>query len=84
MPKAIQAVPSIAANCDSTDPLLRERAVIALGRIGRGDYRLVEPYFTELFRMAKDSEAGGDDMNWTPCTLDNGKLQEAYELGKGL
>ena len=58
-PQAVKdAVPSIAAYCDSTDPLLRERAVIALGRIGRGDYRLVEPYFTELFRMAKDSEAG--------------------------
>ena len=58
-PQAVKdAVPSIAVYCDSTDPLLRERAVIALGRIGRGDYRLVEPYFTELFRMAKDSEAG--------------------------
>ena len=58
-PQAVKdAVPSIAAYCDSTEPLLRERAVIALGRIGRGDFRLVEPYFTELFRMAKDSEAG--------------------------
>lgn len=58
-PQAIKdAVPTIAALCDSREPLLRERAIIALGRIGRGDYRLVEPFFTNLFRMAKDSEAG--------------------------
>lgn len=43
------AVPTIAALCDSTEPLLRERAIIALGRIGRSDYRLVEPFFTNLF-----------------------------------
>ena len=30
-------VPSIASFLDSSDPLLRERAVNALGRIGRGD-----------------------------------------------
>ena len=38
------AVPAIAAFCDSAEPLLRERAVNALGRIGRGCYASVEPY----------------------------------------
>ena len=58
-PQAVKgAVPQIAAFCDSTEPLLRERAVIALGRIGRGDYRLVEPYLADLLRMANDKEAG--------------------------
>ena len=57
-PQAIKdAVPTIATLCDSTEPLLRERAIIASGRIGRGDYRLVEPFFANLFRMAKDSKA---------------------------
>jgi len=58
-PQAIKdAVPKIVALCDSTESLLRERSIIALGRVGRGDYRLVEPFFANLFRMAKDSEAG--------------------------
>ena len=38
-------------------PLLRERAVNALGRIGRGSYPLIEPYWTDLFRFASDEEA---------------------------
>lgn len=42
--------------CDSKDPLLRERAVNALGRIGRGDYSLIEHYWTGLFRFASDDE----------------------------
>ena len=50
-------VPRIAAFLDSAEPLLRERAVIALGRIGRGDFRLVEPYWRRLFRFASDSAA---------------------------
>ena len=49
-------VSSIAAFLDSAEPLLRERAVIALGRIGRGDWRLVEPYWAGLFRFASDEE----------------------------
>lgn len=49
-------VPRIAAFLDSADPLLRERAVIALGRIGRADYRLIEPYWTALFRFARARE----------------------------
>ena len=34
-------VPAIASFCDSPVPLLRERAVNALGRIGRGDYQVI-------------------------------------------
>ena len=50
------AVPAIAAFLDSATPLLRERAVNALGRIGRGDYSVVEPYWEDLFRFASDKE----------------------------
>ncbi|MBQ9889387.1 MAG: HEAT repeat domain-containing protein, partial [Bacteroidales bacterium] len=38
-PQSVQdAVPTIASFLDSPEPLLRERAVNALGRIGRGEY----------------------------------------------
>lgn len=50
------AVPSIAALLDSSEPLLRERSVNALGRIGRTDYSLIEPYWADLFRFATDEE----------------------------
>ena len=50
-------VPAIAAFCDSTEPLLRERAVNALGRIGRGRFKSIEPYWADLFRFAQDEEA---------------------------
>ena len=49
-------VPAIASLLDSPNTLLRERAVNALGRIGRGDYQLIEPYWTDLFRFASDKE----------------------------
>ena len=56
-PASIQtAVPAIASFCDSENALLRERAVNALGRIGRGNYILIEPYWTDLFRFASDAE----------------------------
>ena len=48
------AVPLIASFLDSPEPLLRERAVNALGRIGRADYSLIERYWKELFRFAAD------------------------------
>ena len=51
-----ESVPSVAAFLDSAEALLRERAVIALGRIGRGDFRLIEPYWAGLFRFARDEE----------------------------
>ena len=54
-PQFVQdAVPAIASFLDSPEPLLRERAVNALGRIGRGDYSLIEPHWTGLFRFASD------------------------------
>ncbi len=57
-PLAIKdTVPAIAAFCDSAEPILRERAVNALGRIGRGCFPSVEPYWAGLFRFAYDEEA---------------------------
>ncbi|MBQ5521489.1 MAG: HEAT repeat domain-containing protein [Oscillospiraceae bacterium] len=57
-PQSVEgATPAIAALCDSPAPLLRERAVNALGRIGRGNYFVIEPYWTDLFRFASDAEA---------------------------
>lgn len=57
-PRSVQdAVPVIASFLNSPAPLLRERAVHALGRIGRGDYSVIEPYWRDLFRFASDEEA---------------------------
>ena len=50
-------VPVIASFLDSPTPLLRERAVNALGRIGRASFPLIEPYWTDLFRFASDEDA---------------------------
>lgn len=56
-PQSVQdAVSIIAAFLESPEPLLRERAVNALGRIGRGDYSVIEPYWADLFRFASDEE----------------------------
>ena len=49
-------VPLIASFLDSSERLLRERMVNALGRIGRGDYGVIEPYWADLFRFASDEE----------------------------
>lgn len=49
-------VPVIASFLDSLEPLLRERAVNAFGRIGRGSYPVIEPHWAELFRFASDEE----------------------------
>ncbi|HPY85398.1 MAG TPA: HEAT repeat domain-containing protein [Ruminococcus flavefaciens] len=51
------AVPVIASFLDSKVSLLRERAVNALGRIGRGDYHMIEQYWSSLFRFANDEDA---------------------------
>ena len=51
------AVPAIASFCFSPVPLLRARAVNALGRIGRGCYHVIEPFWADLFRLASDAEA---------------------------
>ena len=56
-PLSVQdVIPVIASFGSSPVPLLRERAVNALGRIGRGDYSLIEPYWASLFRFASDKE----------------------------
>ncbi len=52
-----KCVPAVAAFCDSDVPLLRERAVNALGRIGRGNFSAVEQYWEGLFRFATDEDA---------------------------
>ena len=57
-PHAIeQAVLGIIPFLDSPEPLLRERALNALGRIGRGRWEMVEPCWADLFRFASDKEA---------------------------
>ena len=47
-------VPAIAAFLNSPAPLLRERALNALGRIGRADFYLIQAYWNDLLRFAKD------------------------------
>jgi HEAT repeat protein len=47
-------VPVIADFLNSMDPLLRERTLNALGRIGRADFDLIKTYWNNLFRFAKD------------------------------
>ena len=49
-------VTAIASFCDSPEALLRERAVNALGRIGRGSFRSIERIWQGLFRFADDDE----------------------------
>lgn len=51
------ALGGIASFCESPEPLLRERAIHALGRIGRADFPAAEPYWAGLFRFALDAEA---------------------------
>ena len=54
-PKEVKdSVKEIVSFCDSQVPLLRERAVNALGRIGRADYNLIEEYWENLFKYATD------------------------------
>ena len=49
-------IPTIVSFCDSAEPLLRERAVNSLGRIGRGNYPAIEPYRKDQFRFYDDEE----------------------------
>ena len=44
----------VTAFLNSADPLLRERALNAFGRIGRADFELIRPYWKDMFRFAKD------------------------------
>jgi len=50
-------VPLIASFCGSDVPLLRERALNALGRIGRSCYPMIEPYWGKLYHLATDETA---------------------------
>lgn len=52
--KIAEYVPQITSFLNSPVPLLRERALNALGRIGRADFELVKPYWKDLFLFAKD------------------------------
>ena len=57
-PSAVaDCVPQIAGFLGSSEPLLRERAINALGRIGRADFGLIEPHWKDLFRFATDAAA---------------------------
>ncbi len=57
-PMSVQdVVPMIEPFLDSPEPLLRERAINAFGRIGRADYSLIELYWLGLFRFASDEAA---------------------------
>lgn len=51
------SVPAIASFLSCVEPHLRERAINALGRIGRGCYETIEPYWTDMFRFAHDEAA---------------------------
>lgn len=56
-PDAIQeSVPAVASFGKSVSGLLRERAINALGRIGRADFKLIEPYWKDMFSFASDEE----------------------------
>lgn len=50
------SIQDIVSFCDSPEPLLRERALNALGRIGRADHQLIKPYWKDLFRFSADEE----------------------------
>lgn len=50
------SIQDIVSFCDSLEPLLRERALNALGRIGRADHQLIKPYWKDLFRFSADEE----------------------------
>ena len=50
-------VDNVASFLDSDVPLLRERANNALGRIGRGNFKLIEKHWIKLFRFAEDDES---------------------------
>lgn len=45
-------VPKIAELINSCDDLIKERAVNALGRIGRADYNLIKPYWEQMLPLA--------------------------------
>lgn len=50
----VSLVSHIASFLDSPCDLLRERALNALGRIGRARFETVKPYWEKMFRLAND------------------------------
>lgn len=46
--------PAIADFLPNEESLLRERALNALGRIGRADYETVKPYLNDMLSLSKD------------------------------
>lgn len=48
-------VERIASFLGSTNDLLRERSLNALGRIGRADFELVKPYFDKMMELSQDN-----------------------------
>lgn len=46
-------VPAISDFLKSVDPLFRERALNALGRIGRADFSLIKPYWKDFIFFCK-------------------------------
>ena len=55
-PKQVKTyVQKIAFYLEDEHPKIRERAVNALGRIGRGDRNLIIPYLDEIMKMRKDN-----------------------------
>lgn len=57
-PASVQdAVLKIASFLEHPVPLLRARAVTALGRIGRGSFSVIAPWWRGLFCLASDAEA---------------------------
>ena len=55
-PKQVKTyVQEIVFYLEDEHPKIRERAVNALGRIGRGDRNLIIPYLDEIMKMRKDN-----------------------------
>lgn len=54
--KIEEFVPAVASFLGSPEPLLRERSIHALGRIGRGRFEIIGPYWEKLFPFALDEE----------------------------
>ena len=58
-PEAVSGtVKEIAAFLSSPIALLRKRTINALGRIGRGEFSVIEPYWKDMFHSAEDEDAG--------------------------
>jgi len=59
-PKQVEAyIIDIAFCLEDEHPKIRERAVNALGRIGRADKNLIIPYLDKIMKMRKGAAVGG-------------------------